>query len=99
MCQNYEHRQRPPLIEQVVGDTNTFFFFYSVMAWIEGRPYPKIVRSYMDGTNMETVISNSTHAIVTPMDIAIDSSGKHVYCSNLNVYLSLIIFCLICDTH
>lgn len=74
-------------------------FFYSVMAWIEGRPYPKIVRSYMDGTNMEIVISNSTHAIVTPMDIAIDSSGKHVYCSNLNVNLALIIFYIIFDTH
>ena len=53
----------------------------------------------MDGTNMETVISNSTHAIVTPMDIAIDSSGKHVYCSNLNVNLALIIFYIIFDTH
>ena len=53
----------------------------------------------MDGTNMEIVISNSTHAIVTPMDIAIDSSGKHVYCSNLNVNLALIIFYVIFDTH
>ena len=53
----------------------------------------------MDGTNMEIVISNSTHAIVTPMDIAIDSSGKHVYCSNLNVNLALIIFYIIFDTH
>lgn len=76
-----------------------FVFVNSVMAWIEGRPYPKIVRSYMDGTNMEIVISNSTHAIVTPMDIAIDSSGKHVYCSNLNVNLALIIFYIIFDTH
>ena len=53
----------------------------------------------MDGTNMEIVISNSTHAIVTPMDIAIDSSGKHVYCSNLNVNLALILFYIIFDTH
>ena len=53
----------------------------------------------MDGTNMETVISNSTHAIVTPMDIAIDSSGKHLYCSNLNVNLALILFYIIFDTH
>lgn len=29
----------------------------------------------MDGTNVETVISNSTHAITTPMDLAIDNSG------------------------
>lgn len=47
------------------------------MIWIEGRPNPKIIRSYMDGTNVETVISNSTHAITTPMDLAIDNSGMN----------------------
>lgn len=61
--------------------TNLFFFvsFNSIMVWIEGRPNPKIIRSYMDGTNVEAIISNSTHSISTPMDLAIDNSGIKIY--------------------
>lgn len=33
----------------------------------------------MDGTNVETIISNSTHSISTPMDLAIDNSGLKIY--------------------
>lgn len=54
-----------------------------IMVWIEGRPNPKIIRSYMDGTNVETIISNSTHFISTPMDLAIDNSdGSLVWCDD-----------------
>uniref|UniRef100_K1QLD4 Low-density lipoprotein receptor-related protein 6 n=1 Tax=Magallana gigas TaxID=29159 RepID=K1QLD4_MAGGI len=54
-----------------------------IMVWIEGRPNPKIIRSYMDGTNVETIISNSTHSISTPMDLAIDNSdGSLVWCDD-----------------
>lgn len=54
-----------------------------ILVWIERRPNPKIVRSYMDGTNDETVVSNSTHSIVTPMDLAIDNSdGSLVWCDD-----------------
>ncbi|XP_061171396.1 low-density lipoprotein receptor-related protein 2-like [Saccostrea echinata] len=54
-----------------------------IMVWIEGRPNPRIVRSYMDGTNVETVISNSSHSISTPMDLAIDNiDGSVVWCDD-----------------
>ncbi|XP_062566069.1 low-density lipoprotein receptor-related protein 4-like [Saccostrea cucullata] len=54
-----------------------------IMVWIEGRPNPRIARSYMDGTNMETIISNLSHPIITPMDLTIDDKdGSIVWCDD-----------------
>lgn len=59
------------------------------MVWIEGRPNPKLRRSYMDGTNVETIFSSSSHPIATPMDLAIDDAGMAVMQSDKHTVLDI----------